>query len=89
MDVIFDSDEASRYLKMSKVTLYRHVREGIIPSFKVGARWKFHKIYLDKWIDKRVQEETWKRSKRTLKSDDLILAENDQKNYKNDEVIKR
>ena len=58
MEGIFEAEEACKYLKMSKVTLYRHVRQGVIPAFKVGGAWKFHKISLDDWIQQRVKEDT-------------------------------
>ena len=58
MEGILEAEEACKYLKMSKVTLYRHVRQGVIPAFKVGGAWKFHKISLDDWIQQRVKEDT-------------------------------
>jgi excisionase family DNA binding protein len=58
MEEILEAEEACKYLKMSKVTLYRHVRQGVIPAFKVGGTWKFHKVSLDDWVQQRVKEET-------------------------------
>jgi excisionase family DNA binding protein len=58
MEGILEAEEACKYLKMSKVTLYRHVRQGLIPAFKVGGAWKFHKISLDDWIQQRVKDDT-------------------------------
>lgn len=58
MEGILEAEETCKYLKMSKVTLYRHVRQGVIPAFKVGGAWKFHKISLDDWIQQRVKEDT-------------------------------
>lgn len=62
MEGILEGNEACKYLKMSKVTLYRHVRNGVIPAFKVGGSWKFNKISLDEWIQQRVKEDTAERS---------------------------
>lgn len=62
MEGILEVDEACRYLKMSKVTLYRHARNGVIPAFKVGGSWKFNKSSLDDWIQQRVKEDTAARS---------------------------
>ena len=58
MEGILEVDEACKYLKMSKVTLYRHARNGVIPAFKVGGSWKFNKNSLDDWIQQRVKEDT-------------------------------
>ena len=62
MEGILEVDEACKYLKMSKVTLYRHARNGLIPAFKVGGSWKFNKSSLDDWIQQRVKEDTAARS---------------------------
>ncbi len=62
MEGILEAEEACRYLKMSKVTLYRHARNGVIPAFKVGGSWKFNKNSLDEWIQQRVKEDTTARS---------------------------
>ncbi len=43
-------DEVARYLRMKKVTIYKHVQEGKIPGFKVGSKWRFKKSTVDKWI---------------------------------------
>jgi len=62
MEGILEVNEACKYLKMSKVTLYRHARNGVIPAFKVGGSWKFNKNSLDDWIQQRVKEDTAARS---------------------------
>jgi len=40
-DVVFTTDEATQYLKVSKPTLLRHVREKKIKGIKVGRSWRF------------------------------------------------
>ena len=62
MEGILEVDEACKYLKMSKVTLYRHARNGVIPAFKVGGSWKFNKSSLEDRIQQRVKEDTAARS---------------------------
>ena len=44
-------DDLSTYLKISKSTLYKLVREGKIPSQKVGRHWRFRKEAIDRWLD--------------------------------------
>jgi excisionase family DNA binding protein len=44
-------DELSAYLKIPKSTLYKLVREGKIPSQKVGRHWRFRKLAIDRWLD--------------------------------------
>ncbi len=50
-------EELSTYLKIPRSTLYKLVREGRIPSQKVGRHWRFRKEAIDRWLDEtRVKE---------------------------------
>lgn len=49
--------ELSAYLKIPKSTLYKLVREGKLPSQKVGRHWRFRKQAIDRWLDKIPAEE--------------------------------
>jgi len=42
--------ELSDYLKIPKSTLYKLVREGKIPSQKIGRHWRFRKEAIDQWL---------------------------------------
>jgi excisionase family DNA binding protein len=44
-------DELATYLKIPKSTLYKLVREGKIPSQKVGRHWRFRKKAIDRWLE--------------------------------------
>lgn len=44
-------DELAKYLRMKKVTIYKHAQEGKLPGFKVGSTWRFKKTTIDKWIE--------------------------------------
>jgi len=44
-------EELSVYLKIPKSTLYKLVREGKVPSQKVGRHWRFRKKAIDRWLD--------------------------------------
>ena len=43
-------EELSVYVKVSKSTLYKLVREGKIPCQKVGRHWRFRKDAIDNWL---------------------------------------
>ena len=43
--------ELATYLKIPKSTLYKIVREGKIPSQKVGRHWRFRKGAIDHWLE--------------------------------------
>ena len=44
-------EELSAYLKIPKSTLYKLVREGKIPSQKIGRHWRFRKAAIDFWLE--------------------------------------
>jgi len=52
-DDILTIVELSTYLKIPKSTLYKLVREGKIPSLKIGRHWRFRKIAIDRWLEKK------------------------------------
>lgn len=43
--------ELAAYLKIPKSTLYKLVREGKIPSQKIGRHWRFRKGAIDRWLE--------------------------------------
>jgi excisionase family DNA binding protein len=43
-------EEAAKYLRMGKSTLYGISRKGEIPAHKVGREWRFDAEELDRWI---------------------------------------
>lgn len=44
-------EELAAYLKIPKSTLYKIVREGKIPSQKIGRHWRFRKRAIDHWLE--------------------------------------
>jgi len=44
-------EELSAYLKISKSTLYKLVREGKVPCQKIGRHWRFRKKAIDRWLE--------------------------------------
>lgn len=49
-------DELVQYLKIPKSTLYKLVREGRIPSQKIGRHLRFRKKTIDRWLDQLQKE---------------------------------
>ena len=49
-------DELAAYLKIPKSTLYKLVREGKIPSQKVGRHLRFRKETIDRWLDQQQED---------------------------------
>jgi excisionase family DNA binding protein len=42
--------ELSKYLKISRSTLYKLAQEGKVPGLKVGRHWRFHRAAIDRWL---------------------------------------
>lgn len=51
-DVVLTAAEVAQYLRMSLPSLYRRMREGRVPCFKVGNRWRFKRSVLDEWMER-------------------------------------
>jgi len=49
-------DEVSEYLHFHRTTVYRLVRAGDLPAIKFGARYRFEKAAIDRWIAKRTRK---------------------------------
>jgi excisionase family DNA binding protein len=43
-------NEVAEILRMHSVTVYRFVKRGVIPGFKVGNTWRISKASLDRWL---------------------------------------
>lgn len=61
---VLDLMGACDFLKIAKPTLYKYIRTGQIPAFKVGRVWRFHRESLDTWVKGRVTEDTKARSQK-------------------------
>ena len=56
LDDIITIDEVCAILKMSKRSIYDWCKQGIIPSFKIGSTWRFSRVDLNDWIEKKKQK---------------------------------
>ncbi len=45
--------ELAAYLRVHQTTLYRLIRDGKLPCFKVGSDFRFMRSAIDEWIQKR------------------------------------
>jgi|GEM_PF-3065548 len=50
MSDLMTTKEASEYLKLSYMTLYKLAQQGEIPAYKLGGHWRFNKVVLDNWF---------------------------------------
>lgn len=49
--------EMRGYLRVHEMTLYRWMKNGKIPAFKVGGRWRFDWEEVEKWIKSKTTTE--------------------------------
>ena len=52
---LLNVEEVAKVLQLHVMTIYRLVKEGKLPGFKVGGRWRFHRSALDDWMVDRAQ----------------------------------
>jgi len=43
--------DVAEYLQLSTDQIYRLAQQGKIPASKVGARWRFKRQKIDKWVE--------------------------------------
>lgn len=50
--------DVAEYLNVDPKTVYRMVKRGDLPGFKVGGSWRFQKDDLDAWIAQQKEAAT-------------------------------
>ncbi|NUP90521.1 MAG: helix-turn-helix domain-containing protein [Candidatus Sumerlaeia bacterium] len=45
-------EEIAQFLHVSEVTVYRLLRRGEIPAYKVAGQWRFNKSVINRWLAK-------------------------------------
>jgi len=48
--------ELAKYLKVSKVTVYRWLESKTVPCYRLGKLWRFKRDEIDKWVIKNGRE---------------------------------
>jgi len=51
-DEIMTVSSLADYLHCHTTTVYRLLRQGKIPGFRIGSDWRFERAEIDKWIAK-------------------------------------
>jgi excisionase family DNA binding protein len=59
MDKVITVPELALYLRVHTSTVYRHLKRGDIPAFKLGRDWRFNIESIDEW---RLRQETSERA---------------------------
>ncbi|MBI5167308.1 MAG: response regulator [candidate division NC10 bacterium] len=69
MESLMTVREASRYLKVNLMTVYKLAQRGMIPASKVGGNWRIKKELLDEWL---IKQASGKRLILVVDDDDTI-----------------
>ena len=49
-DKLLTVDDLAAYLQVSTKTIYRMLRRGQLPCYRVGSLWRFRKEAIDRWL---------------------------------------
>jgi nitrogen PTS system EIIA component len=53
MQEILTTKEVASYLKVSEATLYKLIKSGEVPAFRIATEWRFTKEAIENWIDSK------------------------------------
>ena len=56
MTELMTVEELSRYLRVTKRTIYRLIDKGAVPAVKVGRKWRFDREAVDNWLHAEKEE---------------------------------
>ncbi len=56
MEELITLKELSRYLKISRPTLYKMLEKGKIPALKIANQWRYKKGDIDRWVEQHRQK---------------------------------
>jgi len=69
MNRLMTLDEVGKYLRFTRKTIYRLLKQGSIPAVKIGNKWRFDKTAIDRWIQQYANQD---RVRILVISDDFI-----------------
>ncbi|HHT9146950.1 MAG TPA: helix-turn-helix domain-containing protein [Candidatus Wunengus sp. YC61] len=53
MNEIMTIKQVAEYLKVSPRSIYKLVKDGAIPTFRIMNMWRFERSKIDQWINKK------------------------------------
>ncbi len=56
IDRVMTVKEVAKYLDVHSMTIYKLVKKGEIPAFKVGGQWRFREVALSKWVERKTNQ---------------------------------
>jgi excisionase family DNA binding protein len=53
---ILTADQVADYLRLSRKSVYRLARAGVLPAKKIMNQWRFERTRLNEWIREKEEE---------------------------------
>jgi excisionase family DNA binding protein len=53
---IMTTKEIAKYLGVHEMTVYRWLKKGVLPGFKIGGRWRSKKDLLDAHLVRKIED---------------------------------
>ena len=53
---IMTTKEIAKYLGVHEMTVYRWLKKGVLPGFKIGGRWRSKKDLLDAYLVRKIED---------------------------------
>src|SRR4030042_6600423 len=72
MPELMTVEELGQYLRFTRKTIYRLLKQGGMPAVKIGSKWRFDKAAIDRWL--RHNMEGVKARILVIDDDDLIRS---------------
>jgi excisionase family DNA binding protein len=55
MNEILTVKEVADFLKLHQTTVYKMIKSGELPAFKIGSDWRFRRSRIEEWLASRTQ----------------------------------
>ncbi len=55
MPELMTVEELGPYLRFTKKTVYKLLKQGSIPAIKIGNKWRFDKEVIDTWLHDKIE----------------------------------
>jgi len=56
MNEVLTVKEVADLLKLHQTTVYKMIKSGELPAFKIGSDWRFHRSQIAEWLKSRTQK---------------------------------
>jgi len=67
MERLMTIKELAEYLQLEEHTIYKMVRKGEIPAYKIAGQWRFKREMIEEWLDQKLVSNGEKDMKKNVK----------------------